>query len=184
MAIRITPGEVNSRRVLVAGAVIAIGIGWFGILDRKLYAAPHWIEPWPAIAAEATETVRQGGVVVANNSSFFFYLTYALGPDYLGTGATFHGYLPQWVRHPRIYNLGQWIQAGQPTGASTLLVKGLNYPEPPEGMQEIMRWMGGRCRVVEENQFVRDAGSAWKQRLAPTVPQPEWRIEIKRYACL
>jgi len=125
MAIRITPGEVNSRRVLVAGAVIAFGIGWFGILDRKLYAAPHWIEPWPAIAAEATETVRQGGVVVANNSSFFFYLTYALGPDYLGTGATFHGYLPQWVRHPRIYNLGQWIQAGQPTGASTLLVKGL-----------------------------------------------------------
>ena len=171
-----------ARRTVVRLLLIVAVIGWFGIFHRRWYAAPHWIEPWPAIAAEAATTVREGGVVIGNNPSFFFYLTYLLEAEN-PTGSHFQGFLPQMVQYPRVYNPEQWIQTGRPVGSLTLAVNGLNYPEPPGDIPEAMKWLDDHCRAVEEQHFARDAGARWKQRLLPGVPQPEWRIQVKRYTC-
>ena len=66
-----------SARRLLAGSLILVGaIGWYGIFSRELYAAPHWIEPWDQVARQAAEVAGNGGIVIGNNPSFFFYLTY------------------------------------------------------------------------------------------------------------
>jgi hypothetical protein len=63
-----------SARRLVASSLVLVGaIGWYGIFSRELYAAPHWIEPWDQVARQAAEVA---GIVIGNNASFFFYLTY------------------------------------------------------------------------------------------------------------
>jgi hypothetical protein len=179
-------GTLNPKpvgRILMASLILATAIGWYGVFYRKLYAAPHWIEPWPALAAEAAATIRQGGVVVGNNPSFFFYLTYSLMPEKPADGSDFHGFLPVSVQYRGVYNPEQWARTGRPVGLSTLAAKGLNYPEPPGGMDEVMQWLDSRCQVQGEQRLVRDQGAAWKQRFAPSIPQPEWRIEVRRYTC-
>jgi len=61
-----------SARRWLAGSLILVGaIGWYGIFSRKLYAAPHWVEPWDQVAREAAEVARNGGIVIGNNPSFF-----------------------------------------------------------------------------------------------------------------
>ena len=170
-------------RIIMASFILATALGWFGVFYRKLYAAPHWVEPWPQLAAQAATTVRQGGVLVGNNPSFFFYLTYSLMQQNPADGAHFQGVLPEMVRHPGVYNPVEWVREGRPVGPSTLVVKGLNFPEPPVGIDEAMQWLDTHCRVEDEQQLVRDQGVVWKHRFAPSIPQPEWRIQVKRYAC-
>ena len=68
------------RQTILASLVVIAMIGWLGILSRNLYAAPRWIEPWDKVAKHATEVIRNGGIVIGNNPSFFFYMTYSL-PD-------------------------------------------------------------------------------------------------------
>jgi hypothetical protein len=170
-------------QILMASFILATSIGWYGIFDRKLYAAPHWIEPWPALAAEAAATVRQGGVVVGNNPSFFFYLTYSLMPENAADSSRFQGFLPVSVHSPGVYNPEQWVRTGRPLGLSTFAAKGLNYPEPPGGIEEAIQWLDSRCHVEDEQRLVHDQGAVWKQRFAPSIPQPEWRIVVKRYSC-
>jgi hypothetical protein len=171
------------RRVIFASFALAIAFGWYGMFYRKLYAAPHWNEPWPAIANEAAATVRRGGVVVGNNSSFFFYLTYFLMPRDAVGSSRFHGLLPTTAIYPGVYNPEQWIAAGRPMEASTLVVKGLSFPKPPTEIEQAKQWLEGRCLEQNVERFAHDQGAIWKQRYMPAIPQPEWRIELIRFSC-
>jgi hypothetical protein len=75
LSIGVTLGTMAfpSARRLRAGSLIVIGaIGWYGIFSRKLYAAPHWIEPWDQMAREAARVAGNGGIVIGNNPSFLF----------------------------------------------------------------------------------------------------------------
>ena len=61
-----------SARRLIACALLLTGvIGWYGIFSRKLYAAPHWIEPWEQVALQAAEVAGNGEIVIGNNPTFF-----------------------------------------------------------------------------------------------------------------
>jgi hypothetical protein len=188
LPIGVTLGTVSSRRIhriLIAMLVVIAGIGWYGIFSRRLYAAPHWIEPWESVARQAAGVVHDHGIVVGNNASFFFYLTYLLPTESSSSsGSTdFAGFLPDSLRIPGVYDPQQWIEANHPVAMTTLLVKGLHYGTPSGPTSETELWLDEHCNLTKLAQMVRDTGSRWKQEYAPGIDQPEWRIEVRTYGC-
>ena len=125
--------------------------------------------------------VRSGGVVIGNNPSFFFYLTYFLPRESSEDG--FGGLLPDSVRRTNVYAPEQWIEAHHPAGPTTLLVKGLHYGTPDNSTNETQLWLDHQCSLTSDQQMVRDPGANWKQRYAPETGQLAWRIEVRKYSC-
>jgi hypothetical protein len=178
-----TASHLAGRRVLAGLLALIAGIGWFGIFSRRLYAAPHWVEPWESIARGASDIVRGGGVVVGDNPSFFFYLTYLLPVEPAASGNLgFTGLLPNSVRTAGVYSTRQWAEAGHPAGHTTLLVKGLHYGSSVDLTEETQTWLDAHCSLRTDERMVHDFGSQVKQRYA-WILQPEWRIEVRTYAC-
>ena len=68
----------------------------------SIYATPIFIEPWGDLAVEAGSAIRQGGVVVGNDPSFFLYLTYALRLPQ-STPWRFVGSLPSLVQDQQVW---------------------------------------------------------------------------------
>src|SRR6185437_2296263 len=106
IALAADKGKLTPRILLPALLFIA-AIGWYGILSRTWYAAPHWIEPWEAIAQDTAAIIRGGGIVIGNNPSFFFYLTYDLARG-SNQNSGFDGLLPDSTRRPNVYDAQQW----------------------------------------------------------------------------
>jgi Dolichyl-phosphate-mannose-protein mannosyltransferase len=186
LSIGVTLGTITlpSARRLLAGSLILVGtIGWYGIFSRKLYAAPHWIEPWDQVARKAAEVAGNGGIVIGNNPSFFFYLTYFTPSTNPVTRAYFAGLLPLSVRAPNIYTPQQWVDAGSPTSASVAVFDGLSFGVPGPSMEEIRATLSARCKAADEEDLVRDPGAKWKQQYQPTTGQRAWRIQINSYGC-
>jgi hypothetical protein len=175
------PGRFMRRAILTSLVFIA-AIGWLGIFSRKLYAAPRWIEPWDQVAQHATDIIHNGGIVIGNNPSFFFYMTYALPVSVPGAGHTFEGLLPN-VWRAGVFDPTQWINAGRPLGPTTLLVKGLHFDIPSEPTDSAESWLDQHCTLQNSEHLVHDSGAKWKQRFAPQTGQLEWRIEIRSYSC-
>lgn len=173
-----------SARRLLAGALLLVGaIGWFGIFSRRLYAAPHWIEPWEQVAQQAAEVTGNGGTVIGNNPSFFFYLTYLLPSTNPMTNRYYAGLLPTSVRAPNIYTPQQWISTGAPVTQTVAVVDGLGYWVPGPSMEEIRASLKSRCTQVSEEELARDTGAKWKQEYQPSSGQREWRIKVATYGC-
>jgi Dolichyl-phosphate-mannose-protein mannosyltransferase len=167
-----------SARRLLAGAT-----GWFGIFSRRLYAAPRWIEPWEQVAREAAELTGNGGTVIGNNPSFFFYLTYLLPSTNPLTNRDYARLLPTSLHAPNIYTPQQWISAGAPVKQTVAVVDGLSYWVPGPSMDEIRASLSSRCTQVSEEELARDTGAKWKQEYQPSSGQREWRIQVVTYGC-
>jgi hypothetical protein len=182
VALGTIPNRV-ARGTLLATLAICASIGWYGIFSRSLYAAPHWVEPWEAIARRSADIVNQRGIVIGNNPSFFFYLTYLLPvrSSHLQNGE-FAGLLPNSARTPRVYDPQQWTEAGRPTASTTLLVKGVHYGTSQDFTSETQAWLDRVCTRESSERFVRDPGAALKQ-WSPSMIPPEWRIEVETYTC-
>jgi hypothetical protein len=171
-----------ARRAILASLICIAVIGWLGIFSRKLYAAPRWIEPWDQVAQHATDVIHNGGIVIGNNPSFFFYMTYSLPASNLGAGHTFEGLLPN-VSRTGVFDPTQWLNAGRPLGQTTLLVKGLHFDIPSGPTDAAENWLDLHCSLENSEHLVHDPGAKWKQRFAPQTGQLEWRIEIRSYSC-
>jgi hypothetical protein len=183
VAVALGTAHLPGRRMLAGSLAVVAAIGWFGIFSRRFYAAPHWVEPWESVAQGAAGVVREGGVVVGNNPSFFFYLTYLLPVESVApSGASFAGLLPDSVRAKGVYTPPQWTEAGHPTGHITLLVKGLHYGSSADLTRESQSWLDANCSLQADEHLVRDFGSQVKQQYA-WISQPEWRIESRTYTC-
>jgi hypothetical protein len=173
----------GGRCALIAALVFVGVVGWYGIFARRFYAAPHWVEPWEPIARRSAEVVREHGVVVGNNPSFFFYLTYLLPTEPVTAPAGgFAGLLPDSVRAQRVYSAPQWMAEGHPTGSTTLLVKGLHYGSSADVTDEAQSWLDAHCGLTYDRKMVHDRGAELKERYTH-IPQPEWRVEVRAYAC-
>jgi hypothetical protein len=175
------PRQFMRAAILVSLVFVAV-IGWFGIFTRKLYAAPRWIEPWDNVAQHAAEVIHNGGIVIGNNPSFFFYMTYALPDSEPVESRSFAGLLPK-IRRAGVYDPTQWLDAGRPLGPTTLLIKGLHFDIPAEPTEATEGWLDQHCNLQNSEQLVHDPGAKWKQRFAPQIGQLEWRIEIRSYLC-
>ncbi len=170
-----------------SGLALSLGVvavvGWYGFSAQRYYASPRFFEPWQSVAQDGAEAARGGAIVVGNNPSFFFYLTYALqAPDAIRPWR-FSGVLTQTVRHPQVWEAGDWEAAGRPVSPLLLWVRGM--PGPLEGtpIAAAGDWLDARCPGRGVEYLVRDPSYTWKQRFAPQIDQLPWRVEIRRYAC-
>jgi hypothetical protein len=171
-------------RRLLAGSLILVGaIGWYGIFSRKLYAAPHWIEPWDQVAREALQVAGNGWIVIGNNPSFFFYLTYFTPSTSPVTTGYFAGLLPLSLRARDVYTPQHWIDTGSPTSATVAVFDGLSFGVPGPSMDGVRAALSARCKVAGEQDLVRDTGAKWKQEYQPTTEQRVWRIRVVTCRC-
>ena len=178
-----TMSQRLARYVLLGSLVVCAAIGWYGIFARNLYAAPHWTEPWGAFTRSAAKTVESGGIVIGNNPSFFFYLTYLLPESATAPYAgRFPGLLPESVRTANVYTPQQWIAAGRPIRPVMVLAKGVHYGTPAAPTDEAQKWLDDNCRIDSVARSVRDSGAAFKT-LYVSFSQPEWRVEVRNYSC-
>jgi hypothetical protein len=173
----------SARRLLAASLVLVAAIGWYGIFARTLYSAPHWVEPWQQIARQAAQSAATGGVIVGNNPSFFFYLTYLLPATNPVAQGRFSGYLPVTVRAPGVYFPQQWIDAGRPMARTVMLVNGLSYEVPGATIEDLQTILEARCKNMGEQRLVYDSGAKWKRQYQPITGQRDWRIQVTTYSC-
>lgn len=175
----------SARRRLTVCLGLIGAIGWYGILARNVYAAPHWLEPWDQVARQAANLSSHKNIVVGNNPSFFFYLTYLLPETSPIKTGQFAGFLPDSISVPNIYAPEQWSDAGAPTGPSIVLFDGLStgLPGPSSMMDAIRSSLNDRCLMVGEQRLVRDFGAEWKRRFRPDEGYGIWRIRITTYDC-
>jgi dolichyl-phosphate-mannose-protein mannosyltransferase len=178
-----TPASKFKRRVLGGALLFIAGIGWYGMISRKFYAAPHWVEPWETIAQKSANVARASGIIIGNNASFFFYLTYDLAPGGKESTGRFVGLLPDSTRRPNVYDGSQWLEAGRPTAPHTIMVTGPHFQVPSAPMDEAQQWLNGRCVLENAERLVHDPGAELKRRFGPDTEQRPWRIEILTYAC-
>lgn len=175
------------RRTLCGCLVTIFAIGWFGIFDRKLYAAPHWVEPWNGVAREAADVVGRGGITIANNQSFFFYLTYLLPPDLPVPKYEFRGLLPESTRRHGVFDPQQWLAAApsgdRPLASEVLLIKGLHFGTPQEPTDETEDWLSENCHLMADRRMVPDIGAQLKVKYGPVNDQEPWRVEVLSYNC-
>lgn len=185
LSIGVALGTLSSdffRRILVVALAVTTALGWYGIVTRRLYAAPHWIEPWKSVAEQAAETVRNHGTVIGDNPSFFFYLTYMLpAASSTVSPSNFAGYLPRSVRTPGVYDSPHWIAANRPVTETVLVVDGPHFEMPSVDGPE--RWLDESCSLIQSKRIIYDTGLQWKQRFAREADQPEWRIQLRTYDC-
>ena len=168
------------RPILLVALLFIAAVGWYGIVSRNLYAAPHWVEPWQSIAQKAAPVARAGGIVIGNNPSFFFYLTYDLAPSGNDRAGNFAGLLPDSTRRSNVYDEQEWIEAGRPLATHMILAAGMPNPD---ALKEEAEWLSRQCVREDSQQLIHDSGAEWKERFAPETGQVPWRIEISRYSC-
>ena len=173
----------SARRWLAGSLILIAAIGWYGIFARNLYAAPHWIEPWQQVARQAAQSAGTDGVIIGNNPSFFFYLTYLLPATNPAAQGHFSGYLPVTVRTPGVYFPQQWIDAGHPMARTVMLVNGLSFEVPGATIEDLRPLLDSRCKNVREQQLVHDSGAKWKREFQPITGQRAWRIQVTTYTC-
>jgi hypothetical protein len=179
-------GIVQNRywRIGIALAMgIVAGVGWYGIASRRLYAAPRFVEPWPAVAQDAAAAIRDGALVIGNNPAFFFYLTYALQVPETGSGWRLAGVLPETVTHPQVWDAENWEAAGRPSRPYVFWVRGMPGPEEGTPIARAGQWLDARCPNRNVTYLARDPGYLQKQQFAPELNQLPWRVEVRRYAC-
>jgi hypothetical protein len=171
------------RGPLAVSLAIIAGIGWYGTVYRRYYAAPSFIEPWAQIADQAAESARQGAGIISNGPSFFFYLTYALKAPQSNSPWHFTGVLPVDVTYPQVWAPGQWEAAGRPAPSSVLWVRAMGWPAQAQQMDDASQWLNRHCGDRLSRYQVRDPGYAWKERFFPELGATPWRIEIRQYSC-
>jgi hypothetical protein len=178
------PRDCVWRRLSVLSLIVVSGIGWYGVFARTLYAAPRWLEPWNEVAHEAAGVAQSGGIVIGNNPSFFFYLTYQLPDrDHPLAVSRFPGLLPAATRRDLVYDPQQWLTAGKRLGPTVFLVKGLHYGTPEAPTDEAERYLDNHCKLTNVEKKVHDSGAVWKARFAPDTGQIPWRIQLRSYSC-
>jgi hypothetical protein len=170
------------RAALVLSLAIPAAIGWYGVYSRHYYSQQRFLEPWASISVQAVQAIHDGGFIIGDNPSFFFYLTYALPAPPANSSWRFSGSLPEAVHHPQVWSPSDWQAAGQPIAPYMLWVHGTPNTEEERSMEEAGQALDHRCGDRVVRYLVRDTGNGWKQRLFPGA-NIFWRIEIRQYAC-
>jgi hypothetical protein len=181
LGVALAASDIANRRaratLLVSLGLIAAA-GWIGITARKYYVAPHFIEPWRAVAQRSVPVWRSGGTVLSNSGPFLFYFAYAAGTPWTtanwSPGAQMTAPLV-----PRVVDPIRWRERGTPVTERVLLVKGVD----PQAIDWAAQQLDRRCSLQSVELEVKDSGYALKQRLFPEGEQMPWRVEVRQYRC-
>ena len=165
-------------RALLAGSLlVTTAVGWAGILARKYYAAPHFIEPWATIAQTAAQQVGRGATVISNSPSFLFYLNTALHDSGLQSNDT-----PGWAKGPGVISLLQSDLPEPMPGRETLFVRGVNT-SATERTSEAEEWLLSHCRLESTSRMIYDTGFELKKRFFPLEIDDPYRVRIQQFDC-
>jgi hypothetical protein len=168
---------------LAVAVLVVAGIGWYGIRARTYYSAPRFLEPWLQVAGDAADKIHGGATVIANNPSFYFYLTYILRVPDQGLDWKFQGVLPDTVRTPRVMSADEWLAAGHPFTPAVVLIRGMADPQTQGPMDDAEKELDKACGSRTSRLTMRDDGYAWKQKFFPQLGELPWRIEVREYDC-
>lgn len=168
----------RARTTLALSLAFIAAAGWAGILARKYYAAPHFIEPWAEIAEQAATSAQHGDLVIDNSPSFRFYANYALRDH----GMLRTPFSPGWVEDPRIAGVEQFPNLHIPASSSVLFIKGVDFSFPEQTAQ-VEAWLQSNCTAVSTRELVLDSGYPLKSRFFSASAQPQFRISLERYRC-
>ena len=172
----------RSRWLLLMCLGVMATVGWWGILTRRYYASPHFLEPWPQVAQLAARAIQEGSIVVANHPVFLFYLDYSLAPSTHSYPSASREGPPGWPQHPRLYVVDKWVTSGHPTRTTVLFIRGRSnaYLNDTVAAQS---WLDDHCSRQEETRLVPDPGYLLRSRYIPGGNIDAYRIYISRYAC-
>ena len=172
-----------ARIALALSLAVAAAVGWYGMYTRRFFIAERFVEPWAQISAEAAKAVQDGGLVIGNNPSFFFYLTYDLHAPQTSSQWRFSGSLPKAVHHPSVWSASGWLAEGRPIRPYMLWIWGISSEGGSSAiMDDASQFLDSRCGERVVRHLVHDAGNEWKKRFLPGYDIP-WRIETRQYAC-
>jgi hypothetical protein len=176
-------GTIQSRRAkayVFASLIVIAGIGWYGTVSRRYYAAPRFIEPWNKVANQMAEVVHDGGVVIASHPSFFFYLDYALSRREKGSQLDLASIYPYRGLWPNVYDGMDRLQIASLAGADVFLVKDVSSADEACAAE---RYLEHRCVLENDERMLPDSGFTLKEHFLPSVPRVRYRIEILHYEC-
>jgi hypothetical protein len=171
------------RKALAATLAGSIVIGWAGIYDRRYYAAPRFLEPWRRVAEKAAQRASSGSLVIGNNPSFLFYLTYALRVPERPEGWRFAGAVAWTISDPRVFNPQDWAEAGHPLRPQIYFVRGAPGPLESGPAWDAEQWLDRRCRLSSQELLLPDPAAHLKARFMPQFGEMPWRVRIREYAC-
>lgn len=165
-------------RALLAGSLSVVAVvGWMGIITRKYYAAPHFIEPWSILADDAALYIKNGGTVVSNSPSFLFYLNSSMHKSGLSSVDR-----PGWATGPYVVSLLHSDMPSDRLEGELMFVRGVNTAATEITGRAEARMMS-HCRLKSSTNLVPDTGFALKRRLFPTNPAEPYRITVKQFDC-
>lgn len=170
--------QANSRRWLMPTLLFTAAIGWIGIVNRHWYAAPHFLEPWRALAEQGAQNVQEGSLIVTNSPALQFYLNYALAEKGLLT----RPFRPGWVDDPRVFSVQRWLAAAPAGRHTVLVVAGVNQRLNRQ-TGELERSLQSTCSMTESSHLLPDSGSALKEALFPQFREPAFRISLEKFTC-
>jgi hypothetical protein len=167
-----------------AGALLLIGaIGWYGVYAKRFYSAPQFTDPWQEIAANSANQISTGATVIADQTSFLFYLTYYLHLPPQNGPWRFEGLLPVAVTHPQVFSSQGWLDAGHPTHGKMVVVRSGRDAAGNEPVDQAVALLDQSCGSISSRLRARDSGYLWKRRFMGSAGDPLWRIEIREYDC-
>ena len=184
LSISVAMTQIDRRwvRQIIGASLLVVGLtGWFGIIDRSYYSAPHFIEPWQTVAEAAKAEMDAGTTVVSNSPSFFFYLTYLVQCPKHASCPAFGGMLPISLKRPLVYDVTQWPPSANNMRA-VLFVKGVNANFVPQ-TTATEDWLSGYCHLVRQETLLPDSGFVLKKRFFPERGQVPYRIQVSKYSC-
>jgi hypothetical protein len=171
------------RIPMALAMTVVAAVGWYGVLNRRYYVQPAFLEPWNSTAEEAAVTLRGGGGVISNDQAFFLYLTYSLKPAPSSSSWRFRGALPVEVTYPSVWNPSQWESKGRPKPDQVFWIRGYSTPQDVNAMDDAGQWLNEHCGDRTTQFLARDPTYSWKQRFVPHFSGPPWLIEIRQYSC-
>ncbi len=168
------------KAFLLASLLVIAGVGWFGTVARRFYAAPRFIEPWNSVAMQMAKAAREGDVVIATHPSFFFYLTYDLHRLEKGSPLDLAEVWPYRVGGPPVYDPLSWQGEGRPLSVNVFVVKDVSSGN---NVDDAEAYLTDHCTVEDVNRLLPDSGFRLKERFLPGFPQVRYRIEVQHYNC-
>lgn len=171
------------RVALAAALAVPAAVGWYGVVVRRHYLAPRFVEPWQQAVDAAMDARGRGAVIVANHPVFFYYLTHRLR-DEQSPRPPFTGILPHVVYDRRVTDAAEYLSRHSLEERSVLFVRGVEPGSSARVTENAFRAIETDCLPLSEQFLLRDPGAGQKRRWMPQVAHPEWRIEIRSYACV
>jgi hypothetical protein len=183
IAVTLTVARGIRRHLLIGSLLLAVGLGWFGVIARSYYGTLRFFDPWHQVSQQLVEELMDGAGLVAYHPTLFFYLTYDLGLPVAAPSGQMQGLLPKQVAYPWVFDPAEWMAAGHPTRERMIYVKGAGFARLQRKSQAAERWLDEHCEPLEVLRLLKDSQLELRVRFGENAGHLPYRIEVHKYEC-